>query len=71
MPLQVFAVYRTCVFQPVLHQRAVHVVVVDPALVAGVVGRVDVDAIHAPGVAREQRLQRVQVVAVDNQIVVK
>jgi hypothetical protein len=48
--------------------RAVDVVVVDPALVAGVVGRVDVDALHLPGVARQQRLERVQVVALHDQV---
>jgi hypothetical protein len=54
--------------QPAANLRAVDVVVVDPALVAGVVGRVDVDALHLPGVARQQRLERVQVVALHDQV---
>jgi hypothetical protein len=54
--------------QPATDLRAVDIVVVDPALVTGVVRRVDVNALHLAGVSGEQRLQRVQVVALDNQI---
>ena len=56
--------------QPLPHQGAVHVVVVQPALVAGVVGRVDVDALDPACVAGQQGLQRVEIVAVDDQVVV-
>jgi len=54
--------------QPAADLRAVDVVVVDPALVAGVVRRVDVDALHLAGVARQQGLERVQVVALHDQV---
>ena len=54
--------------QPVADLRAVDVVVVDPAFVAGVVRRVDVDALHLPRVTRQQRLERLQVVALHDQI---
>ena len=54
--------------QPFLDERAVDVVVVNPAFVAGVVRRINVDALDLPGVVREQRLERHQIVALHNQI---
>jgi len=54
--------------QPLADLRAVDVVVVNPALVAGVVRRVDVDALHLAGVARQQGLERMQVVALYDQV---
>lgn len=54
--------------QPLANLRAVDVVVVDPALVAGVVRRVDIDALHLPRIARQQGLQRVQVVALHDEV---
>ena len=71
VPLQILPVHLPVALQPLPHQRAVHLVVVGPALIAGVVGRVDIDAFHPPRVARYQRLQRLQIVAVDNQIAVR
>ena len=50
--------------------RAVHVVVVDPALVAGVVRRVDIDALYLPGIIRKQCLERNKVIALNDQITV-
>ena len=69
MALQILAVNGAILFQPLLHKRAVHVVVIRPALVAGVVGRVNIDALDAPGVAGKERLQGVKVVAVDDEVV--
>ena len=43
-------------------------VVVDEVAVAGVVGRVDAEALHLPGVGGPQRPQAVEVVALDNQV---
>ena len=54
--------------QPVAQQRAVGVVIVGPALVAGVVGRVDVDALDLPAIERQERLERQQVIAFDEQV---
>ena len=54
--------------QPLANLRAVDVVVVGPALVARVVRRVDVDTLDLPRVARQQRLQGVQVVALDDEV---
>ena len=42
----------------------------DPAFVARVVRRVDVDALHLPGVVRKQRLERNEVVALDDEVAV-
>ena len=49
--------------QPVADFWAVDRVVVDPIFVPRVVGRVDVDALHLPGVIRQKCLERQQVVA--------
>jgi len=57
--------------EPILHQRAVDIVVIFPTFVAGVVGRVNVDALDLAGVGREQRFQSVQIVAVDDEVVVQ
>ena len=54
--------------EPFPDARVVHVVVVDPALVAGVVRRIDVDAVDLSLVFRKQRLQRFEVVAVDDHV---
>ena len=56
--------------QPRLHHRAVDVVVVAPALIAGVVGRVDKNAVNLIGVHRQQAFERMQVVALNNQVAV-
>ena len=56
---------------PFLHHRRTDVVVVDPALVAGVVRRVDVDALDLAVVVREQGFERLQIVAVDDEVVVQ
>jgi len=52
-------------FQPLAHERGVDSVVVAPALIAGVVRRVDEDAVHFPCVTREERLESVEIVAVE------
>jgi len=68
VPVQRLAFLAHDFAQPAADLRAVDVVVVDPALVAGVVRRVDVDALHLAGVARQQGLERVQVVALHDQV---
>ena len=55
-------------FQPRFNDGTFDVVVVNPAFVAGVVRRVNVDALHLPGVVRQQRLERDQIVALHNEI---
>ena len=57
--------------QPLAHDRRVDVIVVTPVLVACVVGRVDENQIHFTGVARQQALERVKVVTVNDQVAVE
>ena len=47
------------------------VVVVDPAFVAGVVGRVDVDALDLAGVGGEEGLEGEEVVAFDDEVAIE
>jgi hypothetical protein len=54
--------------QPLADLRTVDVVVVDPTLVASVVGWVDVDALHLAGIAGQQGLERMQVVALYDEV---
>ncbi|GAB2726422.1 hypothetical protein GCM10027019_02200 [Melaminivora jejuensis] len=68
MPIQRLAFLADHFAQPFPDLRAVDVVVVDPAFIAGVVRRVDVDALHLPGIARQQRLERMQVVALHDEV---
>ena len=63
-----FAFLADHLAQPAADFRAIHVVVVHPALVAGVVGGIDIDALHLPAGARQQGLERVQVVALDDEV---
>ena len=65
---EVFGLLADGVAEPAEDFRGVDVVVIDPALVAGVVGRIDADAFHLPGVARQQRLEGVEVVALHDQV---
>ena len=68
MPVQRFAFLADHLSQPAANLRAVDVVVVNPAFVAGVVRRVDVDAFDLPGVTRQQGFQCVQVVALNDEV---
>ena len=54
--------------EPLSDSGCVHVVVVSPAFVAGVVGRVDVDALHLSAIARKQGAESLQVIAFDDEI---
>ena len=56
--------------KPLTDERAVDAVVVNPSFVAGVVRRVNVDALDLPGVVRQQRLERDEVVALHDEIAV-
>ena len=70
MAFQVFAVNFGVGFEPLFHKGAVDFVVVYPVFVAGVVWRVDVDAVYAACVARDEGFEGVEVVAVDDAVVV-
>lgn len=57
--------------QPFLDHWRTDVVVVNPVLVACVIWRIDVNAFDLAVVVGQKRLEGLQVVAVDNQVVVK
>ena len=52
-----------------MHQWAIDVIVIDPAFVAGVIGRIDVDALDFAGISREECLECVQVIAMDDKVI--
>jgi hypothetical protein len=56
--------------EPLANDRTIHVVVVSPPFVASVVRRIDLDALHLPRVVGEQRFQRDEIVALNDQIAV-
>lgn len=54
--------------EPFTNDRTVHVVIIDPSLVARVIRWIDVDTLHLASVVRQQRLERNKVVALNNEI---
>ena len=66
---QVLALFADNLTQPLFDFRIVDVVVINPALVASVVGRIDVDALDAPLVPGQQGFQGFKVVTPDNHVV--
>ena len=60
---EVFPVNGHVVFQPLANHGRVHVVRINPAFVAGIVRRVNVDAADAPGVVGQEGFEGEQVVA--------
>ena len=66
---EVFGFFAHHGSQPFADMRVVHIVVVHPTFVARVVRRVDIDAIHFSLILRQQRLECLEVVAVDNHII--
>ena len=65
---EVLALFAYHFAQPFSDFRVVYIVVVYPALVAGVVGRINVDALHPALIPGQQGLQRVQIIPVDDHI---
>ena len=57
--------------QPFANHRRVDIIVVAPAFVAGVVGRVNEDTVHLARILGQERLERVQIVPVHDQVAVK
>ena len=56
--------------EPFLDLRVVHVVVVNPSFVSGIVRRIDVDALDPAFILRQKRLERGKIVAVDNHVLI-
>ena len=63
---QVLTLLADNLAQPLLDFRIIHIVVVDPFLVPGIVGRIDIDALDSPLVFGKQGFQRFEVVAVND-----
>ena len=68
MARQVFTFLADNFPQPRTNLRVVDIVVVDPLFLTRVVRRVDVDAVYAPLVLRQERFQRKEIVPVDNHV---
>ena len=69
MAAQVLAFLTHYLAQPLFNPGVVHVVVIDPALVARVVGRINIDALDLPLIPGQQGLERLQIVSTDNHVV--
>ena len=65
---QVLALFADNLAQPLLDFRVIDIIVINPALVAGVVGRIDIDALDAPLIPGQQCFQGFQIVAPDDHI---
>ena len=61
VPGQVLALPAHDLPQPLADFRVVYIVIVDPALVSRVVGRVDIDALHPSLVPGQQSFEHLQV----------
>ena len=70
MPIQCLAFPAYDLAKPIPDNRAIHVVVINPVFVARIVGRIDIDALHLSGIVGQQRLERDEVIALDNKIAV-
>ena len=65
MARQILSFFSHDLPEPGADARVVHIVIVDPILVPRVVRRIDVDAIHLPGIEVFQKLQGMVVVRLD------
>ncbi len=57
--------------EPFLHHRRIDIIVIHPFLIAGIVRRIDINALDFSGIDRKQSFQRNQVVAVDDEVVMQ
>ena len=65
---QILALFAHHFSQPFLDVGVADIIVVAPALVAGVVGRVDIDALHLALILRQQGFQCFKIIAVDDHV---
>ena len=68
MPGKVLTLFANHFAQPFFDLGVIDVIVVHPALVAGIVGRINVDALHLALVPGQQGFQCLQIVAVNNHV---
>ena len=65
---QVLALFADNLAQPLFDFRVIDVIVIDPALIAGVVWRIDVNTLDAPLIPGHQRFQGFQIVTPDDHV---
>jgi hypothetical protein len=68
MPGEVLALFAYDLPKPLADFGVVHIVIVYPALIAGIVRRIYVDALNAALVPGQQGFEGLQIVAVDNHV---
>ena len=68
MAREVFAFLANDFTKPFLNSRVVDGVVVDPAFVTCVIGRIDVGTVDSSFIARQEGFEGFEVVAVDNHV---
>ena len=68
---EVFALLADHVAQPLFNARVADIVVIHPALVARVIGGIDIDALDAALVLGQQGFERLQIVAPDDLVPVR
>ena len=65
---QILALFADDLAQPLFDLRGIDIIIVDPSLVAGVVGRIDVDALDTPLLPGQQCFQGFQIIAPDDHV---
>ena len=68
MPGQVLALPANHLAQPLFDPRVVHIVVVDPALIARIIRRINIDTLDLSLVPGQQGLERIKIVTSDNHV---
>ena len=63
-----FSFFADSLSEPFSNHWAVDVVVIDPTLIAGVVRRIDVDALDLPRVVGKERFERDEVISLHDEI---
>ena len=65
---KVLSLFANHFAQPLFDFGIIDIIVVHPALIAGIVGRINVDALDFSFILGQQRLERLQVIPVDNHV---
>jgi len=68
MTTQVLILFAHRLIKPLADLGAIYVIVINPAFVAGIVRRIDVDAFHLPGVVWKEIFKGKEIVAFNQEI---
>ena len=63
---EVFPFFPDNFTEPFFYFRIVDVIIIDPLFITGIVGWIDVDTFYSAFVFREERLESIEVIAVNN-----